>query len=471
MIDLAQLKAVCLRIRESSPIIHCITNYVAMEFNANALLAVGASPVMSSCKEEIDDLSVISNALVINIGCIDALQFEAMKLAADAACRMKKPWVLDPVGAGASKYRTECALHLINEFHPSVIRGNASEIMAVSGLPVQPRGVNSVNSSDEAIEAAKRLANKTGAIVSVSGSTDYITDGERIKSVTEGDPKMPMVTAMGCTATALTAAFLTVCNTPFEAASYAMELMGYAGETAAKRTEGPGTLKEIFLDALFNFSTLDSYIFSKNMLRLYLVTDRSLAKGRDLETVVSDAVEGGVTMVQLREKDASTEEFISLAKQLKKILAPKGIPLIINDRVDVALACDADGVHIGQSDMPYETARKLMGPYKIIGLSVENMDDLQRANSLDVDYIGISPVFATPTKTDTAPEFGIEGLQKATKASVHPTVGIGGMNKETAAQVIRSGADGVAVVSAIMSADNPTFAAQEIMNEIKKGMK
>ena len=127
-------------------------------------------------------------------------------------------------------------------------------------------------------------------------------------------------------------------------------------------------------------------------MKLYLVTDRDLSLGRSLEEVVSEAVSGGVTMVQLREKDAPTGEFIDLAGRLMNMLKPLGIPLIINDRVDVAMAVDADGVHIGQSDMPYEIARKLLGPDKIIGLSVENFEDIEKANALDVDYIGISPV-------------------------------------------------------------------------------
>ena len=204
-----------------------------------------------------------------------------------------------------------------------------------------------------------------------------------------------------------------------------------------------------------------------NALKLYLVTNRGLSLGRSLEEVVSEAVAGGVTMVQLREKDTSTGEFIRLACKLSDLLRPLGIPLIINDRVDVALAADADGVHIGQSDMPYEIARKLLGPDKIIGLSVENMNDLLRANELDVDYIGISPVYGTPTKTDTAEPFGLEGLRKAVELSVHPTVAIGGMNARTISDVIAAGADGVAVVSAICSADSPRLVANELMNIIK----
>ena len=207
----------------------------------------------------------------------------------------------------------------------------------------------------------------------------------------------------------------------------------------------------------------------KNILKLYLVTDRDLSLGRSLEEVVSEAVAGGVTIVQLREKDASTGEFVELAFRLKEILRPYNVPLIINDRVDVALAVDAEGLHIGQSDMPYEIARKLLGSNKIIGLSVECIDDILKANKLDVDYVGISPVFGTPTKTDIAEPFGLEGLRKAVELSVHPTVAIGGMNACTIADVIAAGADGVAVVSAICSAESPRLAANEL-SEIIKGV-
>ena len=204
-------------------------------------------------------------------------------------------------------------------------------------------------------------------------------------------------------------------------------------------------------------------------LKLYLVTDRGLCpEGRSLVQTVKEAVEGGVTMVQLREKDIDTRTFIEEALELKALLGPLGVPLIINDRVDVALASDADGVHIGQSDMPYAIARRLLGPDRIIGLSVENMDQVAQANALDVDYIGVSPVFATPTKTDTARPFGLEGLREAVKLSHHPTVAIGGMNALTAADVMAAGADGIAVVSAIIAAPDPRAAAEELKNIVDK---
>ena len=207
---------------------------------------------------------------------------------------------------------------------------------------------------------------------------------------------------------------------------------------------------------------------NRKQLKLYLVTDRTLAGGRDISDIVKEAVEGGATMVQLREKSIDTRDFILLARRLKRTLALYGVPLIINDRVDVALAADADGVHVGQSDMPYAMARAILGPDKIIGLSVENFAQIEEANGLDVDYIGISPVFATPTKTDTAAPFGLEGLAKAVKMSVHPTVAIGGMNAGTAADVISTGTDGIAVVSAIVCAPSPRRASEELIDIIDR---
>ena len=197
-------------------------------------------------------------------------------------------------------------------------------------------------------------------------------------------------------------------------------------------------------------------------LSLYLVTDRMLSRERDMAWIVREAVAGGVTMVQLREKECSTAEFVALARELKTALQPLGIPLIINDRIDVALAVDADGVHIGQSDMPYETARALLGKEKIIGLSVETMEEVVAANALDVDYIGISPVYATPTKTDTLTPFGLEGIEEVMRLSHHRCVAIGGMNRGTIGEVIVRGVEGVAVVSAIVAAESPRNASAEL---------
>lgn len=201
-------------------------------------------------------------------------------------------------------------------------------------------------------------------------------------------------------------------------------------------------------------------------LALYLVTDRELSNGRPLDKIVEDAVKGGVTMVQLREKDCSSRDFYDIALQIKKVLTDYHIPLIINDRLDIALAIDADGLHIGQSDIPWQVARKILGKDKIIGLSVENMQEVIEANEADVDYIGISPVFSTMTKMDTQSPFGLEGVRMAASLTKHPTVAIGGINIHNAKAIVEAGANGIAVVSAIVSTENPEEAARELKKEI-----
>lgn len=253
MIDLEQFKADCANVRAKSPLTHCITNYVAMEINANALLAIGASPLMSFAPEEMDEIVKISSALVINIGCLDRHEIEGMKAAAAAAVKYAKPWVLDPVGAGASALRTETALELIRDYHPTVIRGNASEIMVLAGATIVSKGVDSTNASSDAVEGAKALAKNTGAVVSISGAVDYITDGERVETIANGDSIMSRVTAMGCTATAVTGAFVAVSRTPLEGALHAMAVMGVAGEKAAAKAKGTGSMGVEFLDELSNF--------------------------------------------------------------------------------------------------------------------------------------------------------------------------------------------------------------------------
>lgn len=203
------------------------------------------------------------------------------------------------------------------------------------------------------------------------------------------------------------------------------------------------------------------------MKGLYFVTDRELCGGRDLADVVLQAIRGGASCVQLREKDISTRFFVEEALRIKKLMAPFRVPLIINDRLDVALAVGAEGIHVGQEDMPYEIARKWMGPKAIIGLSVEEWEDVERAEGLDVDYLGVSPIFATPTKTDTKGPWGMEGLSRIRVFSRHPLVAIGGLNASNAEAAVLAGADGVAVVSAICASPDPYRSALELSTIIR----
>ncbi|WP_421827416.1 thiamine phosphate synthase [Larkinella sp.] len=206
-------------------------------------------------------------------------------------------------------------------------------------------------------------------------------------------------------------------------------------------------------------------------MQLYLVTDETACRGRDFFWVVEEAVKGGVTMVQLREKSLGTRAFVERAIRLKTLLKPYGVPLIINDRVDVALASAADGVHIGQSDMPYETVRELLPPGKIIGLSAETKEHVRESEKWDLSYLALSPLYATPSKTDHAEPWGLAGLQWVRANSRHPLVVIGGLHLLNTAEAIENGADGVAVISAICSAESPRTAAFELKKTIQTGVK
>ena len=195
-------------------------------------------------------------------------------------------------------------------------------------------------------------------------------------------------------------------------------------------------------------------------LRLILVTDRFLAHGRSLVDIALAAARGGATMVQLREKDAPTREFLETARTLKAALKPLGVALAINDRLDIALAVDADGVHVGQSDMPVAEARRLLGPEKFIGLSITAPDEVLRSDAEAADYLGVGPIYLQQTKADASPPLGVEGLRDIRRLTDRPIVAIGGLTPENSGALPAAGADGFAVVSAIVGADDPETAAR-----------
>lgn len=202
-------------------------------------------------------------------------------------------------------------------------------------------------------------------------------------------------------------------------------------------------------------------------ISLYLVTDRKLLKeGKDFYKSVEEAVKNGVTMVQLREKDISSREFYNIAKILKNITSKYNIPFIINDRIDIALSVDADGVHLGQEDIPCAVARKIIGNDKIIGISAGNIEEARKAQEEGADYIGAGAVYFTSTKKDIGKAIGLESLKKIKEAVDIPVVGIGGINYNNAADVLKTGVDGIAVVSDIMAADSIGHAVKRLKDVI-----
>ena len=242
------------KIRKNAPLIHNITNYVVMNTTANALLALGASPVMAHALPEVEEMAGIAGTLVINIGTLSDAWIEAMFKAAKIAESRQIPIVLDPVGAGATQYRTRTARQLIETTAPSIIRGNGSEIMALCQQDQKTKGVDSTNASDQAIDSAKALAGEFDCVVCVSGETDYIVSQKDIIKVKNGHAMMPRVTGLGCTATALCGAFAAINPDYSRAAAHAMAVMGIAGEMAGENAKGPGTLQVNFIDSLYQLS-------------------------------------------------------------------------------------------------------------------------------------------------------------------------------------------------------------------------
>lgn len=237
-------------LREKSPLVHNITNFVVMNFTANALLAVGASPVMAHSVEEVEEMVSIASALVINIGTLSPNWVDGMKLAMKKASALGKPIVLDPVGAGATSYRNRVLSKLLDVASPTIIRGNASEILSLAGSVIQTKGVDSTTDSTKSIDAALRLSERYGSVVSVSGPSDVIVHKQKIAFVENGVPLMTRVTGMGCTATALAAAFAGVNSDPFVASVSAAATMGVCGEIAYETAIRPGSFQIEFLDTL-----------------------------------------------------------------------------------------------------------------------------------------------------------------------------------------------------------------------------
>ncbi|UII29521.1 hydroxyethylthiazole kinase [Fulvivirga maritima] len=241
-------------LKQQSPLVHSITNYVVMNNTANALLAAGASPIMAHAHAEMEDMMKICQALVVNIGTLDEYWVTSMKKAAQQANQLQKSWVLDPVGAGATPYRDEVLAELL-QMKPTIIRGNASEIMALAKHNTTiTKGVDSSAESNEAVATAKFLVDNYQTTVCISGETDIILNHEKEIHLANGNALMAKITGMGCSATALVAAFSAVIEDKAEAVTSAMALLGVAGELATKESKGPGSLQLNILDKLYNIT-------------------------------------------------------------------------------------------------------------------------------------------------------------------------------------------------------------------------
>jgi hydroxyethylthiazole kinase len=238
-------------IRDRKPLVHQITNFVVMNETANVTLAVGALPVMAHAREEVEEMVVLAGALVVNIGTLAPHWVDAMLLAGAAASRAGVPVVLDPVGAGATRYRTETARRILDEVDVTVLRGNAGEVATLVGVQAEVRGVESIGGGGDPAELAREAARTLGVVASVTGAVDHVSDGERTLSVANGDELLASITGTGCMSSAVTGCFLAGKPAdPLEAAAEALAAFGVAGEDAAVEARGPGSFHVNLYDAL-----------------------------------------------------------------------------------------------------------------------------------------------------------------------------------------------------------------------------
>lgn len=467
------------RVRERRPLVHAITNCVTMEWVARGLLAAGARPVMARDAAEAPLVAAAADALVLNLGTWSPGLQQAMLEAGQVAARRGIPVVLDPVGAGGTETRTRAALELLERVRVTAVRGNAGEILALAGRDGLVRGVDGPDGrpGPQTERAARAVARRFGCLVAVTGATDLVTDGRRTLAVRAGHPLMSQVPGTGCLATALVAAALAAGtgagpagrDRPMEDVDVVAEALlwaGWAGEQAASAASGPGTFAAAFLDRLALRGPLPPGRIAPPLserLSLYV-----LVSGATPPDVLEAVLQAGCRMIQFREKRLPLPAQLEAAARVREACRRHGALLVVNDRVDLALAVGADGVHLGQEDLPVAAARRILGPDAVIGATCETAGEARAARDAGADYIGAGPVYVTPSKPDAGEPYGPDVVRRVSEAADLPVVGIGGIGPGRAAPVIAAGAAGVAVISAVLGAPDPGAAARAILDEVRR---
>ncbi len=464
-------------LRDKKPLIEQVTNYVTINDCANVTLAIGASPVMGDGFEEVDQMTMISDALVINYGVINGASLKTMIKAGKTANKHNIGIVLDPVGVGATQFRNEAIVDLLTQVHPTIIKGNASEIMSLSGMNTQSKGVDSSADSLEAIDAALKVARDYRCVCAVTGRIDIITDGRYIVKIYNESDLLSYITGTGCMITSLAASFLGGGASPLVSAVGGILAMSIAGEEAAIReneeNNGIASYREDVMNNIYKFNQYSIRDLANIEVEkveykypLYLVTDEKACKGKDFYESVEASIRGGAKIVQLREKNMDTRDFFKRALKLKEICHKHGVDFVINDRLDIAIAVDADGVHLGQSDMPIQKAKEILGHKKIIGISAKNMEEALEAQKYGADYIGVGAIFATDTKKDSG-LIDLETLKDMTNQINIPVLAIGGIGLGKLGYLKDTGIDGICVISDILGSDDPEKRTRKLLEEYR----
>lgn len=458
------------RVRERRPLVHCITNVVTIGRVADAIAALGARPIMASAPEEVADVAAQAQALLLNLGTPSADRWEAARQAAVRARQVGVPVVVDPVGCGATTWRTDQLRRLVAEVRPDVVRGNAPEVAALAGLPV-PAGLRGagVGVEDRAALAdlegavltlAREASRALGATLVATGRVDCVADPERVWTHRSDAPALEAVVGAGDVLSAAIACLMGAGQDAFGAARAGLTAFA-AAAAAAARSSAPGGFWLALIDSLAGSSAEQL----RETVRVYLLADTRLAPGDRLPDAVSAALGGGVTLVQLRMKGGTTLRQVALARELRARCHAAGVPFLVNDRVDVALASRADGAHVGhlgQEDLAPADARRLLGPRAILGVSVGSAAEAEEAERQGAGYVSAGPMFATGTKGDAGPAPGAALLRQVRSATALPLVVIGGITPERCRELFVAGADGVCVGSGILRAPDAAAAARAI---------
>ncbi|MGF6988930.1 hydroxyethylthiazole kinase/thiamine-phosphate diphosphorylase [Lachnospiraceae bacterium PM6-15] len=451
------------RVKVASPLIHCLSGSVTTLFLADSLLAIGARPIMACDPREVGEITKTAAALLINLGTITGESQESMRIAVGKAKEEQIPYVLDCVGVGCSTLRREFVQELIKLYPPAVLKGNRGEIMALLDKDHRTSGIDSTTelalSPRDIAASTRKLASLIRGVVLATGEVDVISDGKSEYYYSGGTPMLGRICGTGCVLGGIIAALLPFTDS-YRAARIGTRLLGRAGERSLTTEEGVRPHREALLSALTRETSEKAFD-----LKLYLVTNSDKLSEEEFLSQVEGALKGGVTFCQLREKDKTDEEVLALGKKIKELTDFYGVPLVIDDRIQVAKALDCAGVHLGAMDDDLEEARKVLGPGKIIGATAKTVAVALAAKAKGADYLGVGAIYPTKTKVITK-RTEVATLNAISLEAKLPIVAIGGL-KEGNLEILKgSRAQGIAVVSELMEADDPGAKAGRLVKKV-----
>jgi len=469
-------------VRKKAPLIHNITNYVTINDVANMVLACGASPIMSDEPTDIEEITSICQGLNINMGMLNPRKIESMQKAGKKSNELYHKVLLDPVGAGSSSFRTEAALNLIRDIQFDVIRGNISEIKTLaaghgttSGVDADEADTLTEQNLEKMIPFIKDFSRRTGSVIAVTGGIDLVSDAKRCFVIRNGRPEMGRITGTGCQLSGMMTAFLAANpENNLEAAAAAVCAMRLAGNICSREMETQPTVIGSSMRFIIwkekNWKKVQNMRLDKKDMVLYAVTDRHWLNGESLYSQVEKALKGGATFIQLREKNLGEEEFLAEAKEIARLCKSYHVPFVINDNVEIAKKVDADGVHVGQSDMEALDVRKTLGEDKIIGVTAKTVEQALKAQAHGADYLGVGAVFGTTSKAD-ATKLDHKVLKEICETVDIPVVAIGGITEENVTELAGNGICGVAVISAVFGQPDIEQATKELKEKVEGMLK